>query len=168
MPQASLNESTLAQQRQNVLRRQGLSTGQTLETTTATLARAQASIDVARADIAISKADLVAVDAEIKKAALLSPIDGVVLKRSVEPGQTVASSLQAPVLFTLAEDLKHIQLELNVDEADVGVVKVEQPAKFTVDAFRGREFPARIERMSFSPENGRWGCHLQDDPVCCE
>jgi HlyD family secretion protein len=137
--QASLNESNQSQQRQNALRRQGLSTTQTLETTTATLARARANIDAAQADIAISKADL-------------SPIDGVVLKRSVEPGQTVASSFQAPVLFTLAQDLKRIQLELNVDEADVGVVKPGQPASFSVDAFRSREFPARIESMSFSPE----------------
>ena len=88
---------------------------------------------------------------DIDKSQILSPVDGIVLKRAVEPGQTVASSLQAPVLFTLAEDLKHMQLEANVDEADIGTVKAGQQAVFTVDAFPGRSFPARIETIEFSP-----------------
>ena len=74
------------------------------------------------------------------------------LKRAVEPGQTVASSLQAPVLFTLAEDLKRMQLEADIDEADIGTVKLGQKANFTVDAFSGRNFPARIETVEFYPE----------------
>ena len=82
-----------------------------------------------------------------------SPIDGVVLVRSVEPGQTVASSLQAPVLFTLAEDLKKMELHVAVDEADVGTVEVGQQATFTVDAFPSRTFAAKITQVHFASSN---------------
>ena len=77
------------------------------------------------------------------KTDIRSPINGVVLVRSVEPGQTVAASLQAPMLFTLAEDLKKMELHVAVDEADVGSVEVGQQATFTVDAFPNRTFSAR-------------------------
>ena len=77
----------------------------------------------------------------------MSPIDGVVLSRSVEKGQTVASSLSAPTLFLLARDLKAMELLVDVDEADIGVVKVGQSATFTVDAYRGRTFTARTEQI---------------------
>ena len=73
------------------------------------------------------------------------------LKRAAEPGQTVASSLQAPVLFTLAEDLTRMQVEANIDEADMGAVKAGQDAQFTVDAYPGRAFPAKIQTLEFSP-----------------
>jgi HlyD family secretion protein len=72
-----------------------------------------------------------------------------VLKRDVEPGQTVAASFPAPVLFTLAEDLRHMELQVDVDEADVGRVKEGQPATFTVDAWPGREYRAEITRVSY-------------------
>ncbi len=149
---ASLNQSAQTLTRQQTLRKRGLSTGQEFETATAEQARSSASINVAEADIATAKADLELVDADLAKTVIVSPIDGMVMKRSVEPGQTVAASLQAPILFTIAQDLTRIQLEANVDEADVGVVKVGQSASFTVDAYRDRDFPAKIERMSFSPE----------------
>jgi HlyD family secretion protein len=149
---ASLNQTVQSLTRQQTLRKRGLSTGQEFETATAEQARAIATIDAAEADIATAKADLELVDADLAKTVIVSPIDGMVLKRSVEPGQTVAASLQAPILFTIAQDLTRIQLEANVDEADVGVVKVGQTANFSVDAYRDRGFPAKIERMSFSPE----------------
>jgi HlyD family secretion protein len=78
-----------------------------------------------------------------------SPINGVVLTRSVEPGQTVAASLQAPVLFSLAEDLAKMELHVDVDEADVGQVEEGQAAVFTVDAFTERSFPARISQVRY-------------------
>ena len=78
---------------------------------------------MAEADIQIADANLELKQLDIDKSKILSPVDGIVLKRAVEPGQTVASSLQAPVLFTLAEDLKHMQLEANIDEADIGTVE---------------------------------------------
>jgi len=78
---------------------------------------------------------------------LHSPIDGVVLTRAVEPGQTVAAALQAPVLFTLAENLAQMELHVYVDEADVGRVQAGQPATFTVDAYPSRTFQARIAQV---------------------
>jgi HlyD family secretion protein len=150
--QASLSQTQLAFERQRRLRGRGLSTGVESETATGELDRARASMDAATADIAIARADLSLVDADLAKALIVSPVDGIVLKRSVEPGQTVAASMQAPILFTIAQNLKRIQLEAAVDESDVGVVAVGQTATFVVDAYRERSFPAKIERMSFSPE----------------
>jgi HlyD family secretion protein len=149
---ATVSERRLTENRQKSLRAKGLSTGQDMDTAEAASLRADASLVAAKADIAAAKADLSIIEADISKTRVLSPIDGVVLKRSVEPGQTVAASLQAPVLFQIAQDLKRIQLEAAVDEADIGTVKVGQAATFTVDAYRNRNFPARIERLSFAPE----------------
>jgi HlyD family secretion protein len=149
---ATLTETQLTENRQKSLRAKGLSTGQDMDSSQAATLRAMASGDAAAADVVAAKADLAIIEVDIAKTRVLSPIDGVVLKRSVEPGQTVAASLQAPVLFQIAQDLKRIQLEAAVDEADIGTVKVGQSAGFTVDAYRGRTFPARIERLSFAPE----------------
>ena len=79
-----------------------------------------------------------------KKAAIRSPISGVVISRNVEPGQTLASSFRTPVLFTIAEDLAEMRLHVDVDEADVGHVAPDQPATFRVDAFPERSFDAVV------------------------
>ena len=83
----------------------------------------------------------------LSKATIYSPVNGVVLSRNVDPGQTVAASFQAPVLFTIAEDLSQMKLEVKVDEADVGQVRAGQRATFTVDAYPGRQFEAVIQRV---------------------
>jgi len=93
------------------------------------------------------------VQTDLSKAEIRSPINGVVLVRSVEPGQTVAASLQAPVLFTLAEDLKKMELHVAVDEADVGAVEVGQKATFTVDAYPSQRFSAHITQVHFASNN---------------
>jgi len=80
-------------------------------------------------------------------------VTGVVLARKVEPGQTVAASFNTPTLFILAEDLASMQLEVAIDEADVGQVKKGQKATFTVDAYPGQTFPARIERVNVGSNN---------------
>jgi HlyD family secretion protein len=85
----------------------------------------------------------------LSKASIVAPADGVVLTRSVDPGNAVAASLQAVTLFTVAEDLSKLRLWVYVDEADVGTVKVGQDANFTVSAFSSRTFPARITRVGF-------------------
>jgi HlyD family secretion protein len=149
--QATLQASDLTLARQVALQKKGLVITQDLEAARAAQARAAAAISVAEADIQIADANLDLKQLDIDKSKILSPVDGIVLKRAVEPGQTVASSLQAPILFTLAEDLKHMQLEANIDEADIGTVAAGQKASFTVDAFSGRSFPARIETIEFSP-----------------
>ncbi|MFT3672820.1 efflux RND transporter periplasmic adaptor subunit [Aestuariivirga sp.] len=149
---ATLDQRQTAADRQKDLRKRGLSTEQDLQSASADLARATASVAAAEADLASAKADLAILEADLKRAVIAAPIDGVVLKRAAEPGQTVASSLQAPVLFTLAQDLTRVQLEAAVDEADMGAVKTGQKAGFSVDAYRGRNFPAQIERLSYAPE----------------
>jgi HlyD family secretion protein len=149
---ATVAQTIQTENRQKALRQKGLSTGQDMDTALAASKRADASLAAAKADVAAAEADLQIVDVDLSKTKVLSPIDGMVLKRSVEPGQTVAASLQAPVLFQIAQDLTRIQLEAAVDEADIGAVKVGQAATFTVDAYRGRSFPAKIERLSFAPE----------------
>lgn len=121
--------------------------GVELDTGRADYARALAGIRTAAAAVATARAQLSSNETEFSKASIRSPVDGVVLSRQVDPGQTVAASLNAPVLFTIAEDLSHMRLDVKVDEADVGEVKTGQRATFQVDAFPGRTFPATIARV---------------------
>jgi len=123
-----------------------------LDTARATLARARADEAAAKAAVDQAQATLNVNRTDITKAVVRSPINGVVLKRSVEPGQTVASQFQAPVLFTLAEDLTQMELQVDVDEADVGLVQPGQKALFTVDAYADRSFPAEITQVRFGSE----------------
>jgi HlyD family secretion protein len=88
-------------------------------------------------------------ETNLKKASIRSPTDGVVLTRNVDPGNAVAASLQAVTLFTIAEDLARLRLQVNVDEADVGAVQVGQKANFTVSAYPGRRYPATITRVAY-------------------
>jgi len=115
-------------------------------------ARAQAQQTAAQ--VRSSKAQVMQAGAQVSsartnlsKATIYSPVTGVVLSRAIDPGQTVAASFQAPVLFTIAEDLSQMKLEVKVDEADVGQVKSGQRATFSVDAYPGRRFQAVIQRV---------------------
>ncbi|WGL17763.1 efflux RND transporter periplasmic adaptor subunit [Microbulbifer bruguierae] len=110
--------------------------------------RARADRAVAAANVESASADLASAETNLAKAIIVSPIDGVVLSRVVEPGQTVAASLSAPTLFTLAEDLSKMELEVSVDEADIGQVSKGLNARFSVDAWPGREYPAYVTRVS--------------------
>lgn len=109
---------------------------------------AVASLRSAQAQVDVSRAQLSSAQTNLTIAQIVSPVNGVVLSRDIEPGQTVAASLNAPVLFTLAEDLTQMEVEVSVDEADVGQVKDGQSATFAVDAFPGRSFPARVTRVN--------------------
>lgn len=121
-----------------------------MEAAEAELARAEANVASAQAGVAQAKAALRTDETNLEKARIRSPIDGVVLERAVDPGQTVAASLQAVTLFKLAEDLSQMELKVDVDEADVGQVKAGLPASFTVDAWPGRRFEARIIRVGYN------------------
>jgi HlyD family secretion protein len=123
-----------------------------LDTAEANLARAFADEAVAKAAVAEARAVVSSDETNLAKGAIRSPIDGVVLNRRVEPGQTVAASFQAPILFTIAETLSQMELQVDVDEADVGQVRPEQEATFTVDAYSGRKYPARIQRVGFGSQ----------------
>ncbi|WP_294131015.1 efflux RND transporter periplasmic adaptor subunit [Sphingobium sp.] len=109
---------------------------------------AVASLRSAQAQVDVSRAQLSSAQTNLTIAQIVSPVNGVVLSRDIEPGQTVAASLNAPVLFTLAEDLTQMEVEVSVDEADVGQVKEGQSATFAVDASPGRSFPARVTRVN--------------------
>jgi len=111
--------------------------------------RAKADDASAAAAVAQAQATLEATQTDIAKAVIRSPIDGVVLTRSVEPGQTVAAAFQAPVLFTLAENLMQMELHVDVDEADIGQVKEGQEATFDVDAYPDRTFRATITQIRY-------------------
>jgi HlyD family secretion protein len=120
-----------------------------LDSARATLVRAEAAESSAAANVGVARATLSTDETNLSKASIRSPIDGVVLSRSVDPGNAVAASLQAVTLFTVAEDLTQLQLEASVDEADVGAVKVGQKASFTVSAYPSRRFPATIRRVAY-------------------
>lgn len=125
---------------------------QDLDTAEAALQRAMAAEASAKAQVSESEATLKLQQTDLGKLVIRSPIDGIVLARDVEPGQTVAASFQAPVLFTLAENLIQMELHVDVDEADVGKVKEEQEATFTVDAYQDRTFPARITQVRYGSQ----------------
>jgi len=132
-----------------------------LDTAEAAFKYAQAEVASAKAQIAESRASLNFNETDLAKAAIRAPINGIVLSRNVDPGQTVAASFQAPVLFTLAEDLTQMELHVDVDEADVGKVKEGQQAVFTVDAYPDRYFPAEIIQV-------RYGSHEVDGVITYE
>jgi HlyD family secretion protein len=144
-------ETAAALDRSTQLQSRGVVTEQSLDAARAVHDRAAAALAVARANLATAEANLSISETDRGKAAILSPIDGVVLSRSIETGQTIAASLQAPILFTLAEDLARMQLEVDVDEADIGSVSEDDAATFSVAAFQDRTFPARIAQVRFSP-----------------
>lgn len=121
-----------------------------METAEAELARAEADVASARASVSQAEASLNSEYTNLEKARIKSPINGVVLLRAVDPGQAVAASLQAVTLFTLAEDLTKMELQVDVDEADVGQVEAGQKAVFTVDAWPDRRFEAEITRVGFN------------------
>jgi HlyD family secretion protein len=120
-----------------------------LETGRAALERALAAENSARANVTVAQATLATDETNLSKASISSPIDGVILTRTVDPGNAVAASLQAVTLFTVAEDLTRLRLQVNVDEADVGSVKVGQKASFTVSAYPSRKYPATITRVAY-------------------
>lgn len=117
----------------------------------ARLARHRAQIGHARAQVDQRKAALRRRELDLGYSVIRSPVDGVVIGRNVDVGQTVAASFQAPVLFTVAQDLSRMQVEVSVDEADIGQVARGQPAAFTVDTFPDRRFAGRVEQIRKAP-----------------
>jgi HlyD family secretion protein len=120
-----------------------------LDTARANVQRALADETSARAAVTEAQAALSTDETNRSKASIRSPIDGVILTRAVDPGNAVAASLQAVTLFSIAEDLAQLRLQVNVDEADVGSVAVGQKASFTVSAYPSRRYPAVITRVAY-------------------
>jgi HlyD family secretion protein len=150
--QASVAETRLDFERKARLAKTQAGSILDLEVAEAKLKRALAIEESAKADVASASANLALAETDLEKALIRSPITGVVLSRNVEPGQTVASSLQAPILFTIAEDLTKMEVRVDVDEADVGKVREGQKASFAVDAYPDRRFNAEIRELRYGSE----------------
>jgi HlyD family secretion protein len=115
------------------------------------LDQATANLHQAEANVKIKEGALEKVKADLDHCTITSPIDGIVISRNVDVGQTVAASLQAPVIFTIANDLAKMQIDANVAEADVGAVAVDQDVDFTVDAFPNRTFQGKVVQVRNAP-----------------
>ena len=131
----------------------GWNSPSTLDQATATMKAGQAAVAAARARVNQSRATLRSQQVDRGRTTISSPIDGVVVDRKVEPGNTVAASLQAPVLFTIAQDLSKVEVKIAVDEADVGQVQEGQTVRFTVDAFPDDNFEGIVTQVRKQPTN---------------
>jgi HlyD family secretion protein len=149
---ATVTETRLALRRCEELAPRQMCAASDLDKLRAAHERALAAESVSKAQSAQAQALLTAQETNLRKAVIRAPIDGVVLARNVEKGQTVAASFQTPVLFTLADDLRRMELVVAVDEADIGQVRLNQEATFTVAAFPGRNFPAKVTQIRQSPK----------------
>jgi len=149
---ATLLESSNKLNRAMELQKRGLCSQEDCDAAQAAYDRARATVERAEAQVHQAQAQVDADRTTLAKAEIRSPINGIVLKREIEPGQTVAASFQTPVLFTLAENLTQMELKVAVDEADVGKVREGQLANFTVDAYPDQHFPATITQVRFAPE----------------
>ena len=117
----------------------------------ATLEQLRQALDAAKAGMDVARAQLERAQADVNNSVIRSPIDGVIIKRTADLGQTVAASFQTPNLFTIARDLKEMQIDTNVSEADVGLLKAGQAVRFVVDAFPERDFEGKVRQFRLSP-----------------
>lgn len=150
--EATVKETAATLTRQQELRRISggkLPAQSDLDAAEAAATRAQANLLSAQAAVAQAEAQLRINENDLGKAIIKSPIDGIVLTRSVEPGQTVAASLNAPELFVLAENLEHMKLKVTVAEADIGRVTAGLHSSFTVDAWPNRAYRASVSRVAY-------------------
>lgn len=150
--EATLDEARETYDRGLELQARGVETEQAFIAHKAAFLRAQANVEAAIAARDLAQANLDVVQVDLDKSCICSPVKGIVLDRDVDEGQIVAASLSAPILFTLAEDLSRMELQVNIDEADIGMVAVGQSAVFTVDAYDDRSFPARITALRYASE----------------
>lgn len=148
---ATLAEAELKAARVRALGERQLASREEVETAEATLERAKAGVSSANAQITVARAGLSSAETSLEKAIIRAPISGIVLMRAVEPGQTVTAGFQTPVLFTLARDLTSLELNVEVDEADIGKVKEGQEATFVVDAYPDRKFQSKLTRLHNMP-----------------
>lgn len=126
---------------------------QDLASAAAQVQLAEAQVRNALATVAQRQAQLASARVDLGRTVIRAPVDGVVIKRSIEPGQTVAASLQAPDLFLIARTLRDMQVEVSIDEAEVARLRVDQRATFTVDAFPGRTFEGTVRQVRKASKN---------------
>ena len=151
--QASLKNAELDYRRKAELGERQLVARSDIDLARAALDQARAQVASAQAQITQQTASTQTTRINLERTVIRSPVDGVVLTRTIEPGQTVAASLQAPELFTIAEDLSKMKIELAVDEADIGQVQAGQDVSFTADAFAERQFRGVVDQVRLSATN---------------
>ena len=149
--QATVTETAAKLARSRDLASKNIASQQSLETDDAAAQRAVAAVASAKAQVTSAQAALKDAETALSKAAIRSPIDGMVIAREIDPGQTVAATFQTPVLFKVAEDLRRMELHLDIDESDIGEVHAGQHAQFRVDAYPGKSFEAQITSVRFDP-----------------
>ena len=148
---SQLNQAKLTQQSSSSA---GISqSNAVVEQSKAQVQQAQAQVQQATAQVQQSQAALSLAEVNLSHTTIASPIDGIVVSRDVNVGQTVAASLSAPTLFTIANDLTAMQVIANIDQADIGLVEQAKSVKFSVDAFPGKDFEGKIEQMRINPQN---------------
>lgn len=148
----TVTEAELKAARTRELHGRGLVSNQELEAAEAARDRAQSSVVSANAQVTVAQAGLKLARTNLGKAVIKSPIDGIVLSRTIEPGQTVTAGFQTPILLTLARDLTQMELRVDVDEADVGKVRQGASATFVVDAYQKRRFQSKVLRLNNLPK----------------
>ncbi|MDP3853479.1 efflux RND transporter periplasmic adaptor subunit [Phenylobacterium sp.] len=149
--QAGLAGAQADYNRKRTLVNQGIYAPSVLDTSQAAFLQARAGVDSARARIAQSQAAMRVQRVDLGRTTIVAPIDGVIVDRQIEPGQTVAASLQAPILFRIAQDLSKVEVKISVDEADIGQVQEGQAVKFTVDAFPDDNFTGIVTQVRKQP-----------------
>lgn len=149
--QATLEAATIDYERTAALADKKMASRSALDQKRAEKLRAIANLEGSRASVARAQAEVALAKTRLSKATITSPINGVVMTQNVEGGNTVASTLQTPELFVLAEDLSQMELHVEVDEADIGLVEPGQHATFNVDAWPSRTFEAVVSTVSLSP-----------------
>jgi HlyD family secretion protein len=148
---AQLNQAKLTEQSASSA---GIAQSQAaVEQSQAQVQQSQAQVQQAAAQVQQAQAALSLAEVNLSHTTITSPIDGVVVSRDVNVGQTVAASLSAPTLFTIANDLTQMQVIANIDQADIGLVEQAKSVRFSVDAFPGKEFDGKIEEMRLNPVN---------------
>lgn len=151
--QATLRNAEIDYDRKASLSGQQLIAKSDVDLARAARDQARAQVNAAQAQITQQQASTQTTRLNLDRTVIRSPVDGVVLTRTIEPGQTVAASLQAPVLFQIAEDLSQMKIVLAIDEADIGQVKAGQSVNFTVDAFPERSFRGKVQQVRLSATN---------------
>lgn len=140
-------------ERATQLKTKGVVSQEDLDTAAAAKDRALANLAAGKANATLAKATLRSAQSRLAKATIHSPIDGSVLSRLVEPGQTVTAGFQTPEMFKLAQDLRRMRLNVDVDEADVGRVRAGMEASFTVEAYPERKFASRVLSLHNEPKD---------------
>ncbi len=144
--------AVVARDRAQSLQEDAVATRADLDAAIATLGQARGALRSSQAQVAEAQAELDKAQLDLQHSVIRSPVDGTVISRSVDIGQAVAATFTAPTLFTIAQDLSHMQVHAAVDEADIGEVHAGQSASFTVDAFRDRTFPATVHEVRNAPQ----------------